>query len=275
MKQLLIILIALMSVAAYADDVKHITLEAKNTVSLREEFTASSVDAVKSKLIDLDQTLGPKEEIYLYQNTPGGNILAGSELIDVIRGLKHKVNVIDAFAASMGYMLTQATTGKRYVTPSGILMAHRAYVGTEGNSPGSFEVRVGFYKNMITNLELTASARTSTSLKDYQDKVREEYWVMGEQSVKEKQADEVVTVSCSADLSGTTTETLQTMFGPVGIVWANCPLISEPVAIDFASTKNEFGYSAPGFESTITEGLRNKRALLNPALEEQYNKFVK
>jgi ATP-dependent protease ClpP protease subunit len=275
MKSFLIGLLALASLSAYADETKHITLEAKNTASLREEFDGGSVDAVKSKLIELDQTLGPKEELYLYLNTPGGSIIAGNELIDVTKGLKHKVNVIVNFAASMGYMTTQAITGKRYITGSGVLMAHRAYVGTEGNSPGNFEQRVAFNQTLIKNLETIASSRVGLSLDDYRGKVREEYWVTGgSEAVKQKQADEVVNVACSSDLNGTTVETVYTMFGPIGIVWANCPLISQPVGLDFSAIRGSFDSSSSEFESVVTQVYMNPRTLLNPEIRTKFNKYL-
>jgi ATP-dependent protease ClpP protease subunit len=270
MKKLLIGLL-LATTPVLASDVKHITLEAKNSVSLREEFTSGSVNTLKTALISLDQTLGDGERIYLYLDTPGGSVIAGKDLIEVIHGLKHPVDVIANFAASMGYLTTQGTSGKRYVTETGVLMSHRATVGAEGTIPGNFETRVNFYKEMTNNLSSMAADRTGITLKAYQERVREEYWREGADAVKENQADGVVTVSCSADLSGTTTETLFTMFGPVGVVWSNCPLISVPVAIEFGGAN-----ISTELQNTITEGLLNKQALISsPALEESYLRLIK
>lgn len=272
-----LIAILLFAIPAMATP-KHILLEAKNTVSLREEFTRSSVNRLKQELIALSQTLPEKEHIRLYLDTPGGEVFPGKELLEVIHGIKNKVDVVVSFAASMGYMTAQGITGERYITPEGILMAHPATVGAEGNLPGSFEVRASFYKNMIGDLSLMAADRTHVSLDTYQKKVRDEYWVIGKEAVKENQADDVVTVECAADLNGTTTETLYTMFGPVGVEWANCPLISEPVSINFDGVRQDLSNQSQVvvFEQIITEGLRNKQSLVSsPALEEQFNRYVR
>lgn len=263
---------------AFSDEIKHITLEAKNTVSLREEFTSGTVNTLKGKLIQVDQNLGPKEEIYLYLDSPGGEILAGTKLIEVIRGLRHKVNVVANFAASMAYLTTQAATGKRYITTTGSLMAHRAYLGAEGFSPGNFETRAAYYHTIIGGLSAMAATRTGITAEDYETKVREEYWVVGAKAVADKQADEVVTASCSSDLNGVSTETLYTMFGPVGIVWANCPLVSEPLGLDFSGVRADISNQAKidEFENVIMQSLMHKNELVhNAVLEQNFLNYVK
>jgi ATP-dependent protease ClpP protease subunit len=257
---------------------KHVTLENKNTVSLREEFDSSSINDLNNRIIGLSQTLPEKEHIFLYLDTPGGSVISGAELNEVIHGVKNKVDVIVNFAASMGYLTTQAVTGSRYITNTGILMAHRAYGGSEGQIPGNQQVRTTFFAGFISNLSAQAAKRTGLSLVDYETKVRDEFWVSGQEAVKENQADEVVTVSCAADLSGTYTETLQTMFGPVGIVWASCPLVTAPLALDFSGIKTEYQNEVKvnDMEQTITQAMMHKRELLNsPALEEAFLSYVK
>lgn len=225
-------LLTLFAHQAFSDELENIRLEKKNTVSLREEYTGSSTDNVKAALINISNSLPAKEHIRLVLNTPGGEVVAGSNLNTVIQGIKNPVDVIVQFAASMGYLTTQATTGKRYILPDGILMAHRAYLGVQGQTPGEIGTRLSFYEKMTNDLAAMAAKRTGITAEAYQQKVLKEYWVQGADAVKDHQADEVVNVSCSSDLDGTYAERIYTFFGPVDIEWANCPLISEPVAIE-------------------------------------------
>lgn len=209
----------------------HIVFEKKNTVSLRTPFTDSFVDDLKGQLLAIDQTLGKGERIKLYLNTPGGSIGAGESLIDTIAGLNHPVDIVVQFAASMGFMTTESNRGNRYVLGSGTLMAHRAYMGIEGQVPGQFDERARFNEEDIKALETIAATRIGRTHDDYANLVKNEYWVTGERAVAAKTADAVVTATCSKDLEGTYTQTLQTMFGPVLIEWANCPLIDSPVDV--------------------------------------------
>lgn len=261
-----------------ADTTETIRLEKKNTVSLREEYDESSTDAVKAKLIELSNTLPAKEPIYLFLNTPGGSVVSGSNLITVIHGIKNPVHVIAQFAASMGYLTTQGTTGKRYVTPDGILMAHRAYLGVEGQTPGEIGTRLAFFQKTVDDLAAMAAARTGITAEAYQAKVVKEYWVQGQHAVDDHQADAVVNVSCSADLEGTYGETLYTMFGPVEIEWANCPLISGPVAINFS--RQSYGMSETeynNFVNAVTSMLtKSKIDVVNDTLlENTFQHYVR
>ena len=191
---------------------------------------------MKAKLIALSQTLPANQPIYLYLNTPGGEITAGQSLITTIQGIKNPVHVVAEFAASMGYLTEQGTTGKRYVTPDGVLMAHRAFIGVQGQSPGEIGTRLAFFEQVVGDLASMAANRTGITTEAYQAKVVKEYWVYGAKAVKENQADAVVTLTCAADLNGTSGETLYTMFGPIDIEWADCPLISGPVSISFGKS---------------------------------------
>jgi ATP-dependent Clp protease protease subunit len=265
-------------VASQAFGAETILLEKKNTVSLREEFTQSSVDTVKQALIALDHTLPSNEFINLYLNTPGGDVVAGNSLNDVIKGLKHKVNVIVEFAASMGYITTQATTGKRYITNSGVLMAHRAYVGVQGQTPGEVNVRLAFYEDMTNRLAAMAASRTGVTTQQYQNKVVKEYWVEGDAAIKDKQADEVVNVQCAANLKGTSGETIYTFFGPIEVEWDNCPLISSPVSINIP--RNELGYSEleyQNFNRSVQDMLTKSKFDIvdDKSLIDNYHRYVR
>lgn len=254
---------------------RKITLEEKNTVSLRLPFMGGSVQTVQTKLLELSNTLPPGEPIYLFMDTPGGSIGAGENLIQTSLALNREVKTISNFAASMGY-LTAQSLGERIVTPNGILMAHRAYVGIEGQIPGEFNTFSAFIQNMVESLETRASGRMGITLKDYQALVKDEYWRIGAHAVKENAADTVAQVTCASSLSGTYAETLQTMFGPVDVIWAKCPLLADPVGINFSG----MSFSSYAEEQRITqllrESLQNRRALAKDrATLDNFLKIVK
>ena len=257
----------------------HIVLEKKNTVSFRTPFEASFVDDAKAQLIALDQSLPEGEHIFLYLRTPGGEIDKGDSLIDTIAGLSHTVDTITDFAASMGYMTVQSVKGSRYILPSGTLMAHRAYMGVEGQTPGQFDERVKFFEDGFKDLETTVASRIGKDHASYSDMVKNEYWVTGEKAVAAGSADQVATVSCSADLNGTYTQVLSTSFGDINIEWANCPLISSPRSIALAggtSVLNEaLATRQTEYINAISQVLNNPRSLTNTTiLNKMFSKNV-
>jgi ATP-dependent Clp protease, protease subunit len=258
-----------------ATKTRKITLEEKNTVSLRLPFMGGSVQTVQAKLLELSNSLPPGEPIYLFMDTPGGSIGAGENLIQTSLALNREVKTISNFAASMGY-LTAQSLGERIVTPNGILMAHRAYVGIEGQIPGEFNTFAAFIQSMVRGLEERTATRMGISHKDYEALVKDEYWRIGAHAVKENAADSVAQVTCSSSLSGTYAETLQTMFGPVDVIWAKCPLLLDPVAINFSNMNFASYAEEQRITQQLREALQNRRALAkDKAMLDNFLKIVK
>jgi len=245
----------------------HIVFEKKNTVSLRVPFTQSFVDDLKAQLIATSNALPAGEPIYLYLSTPGGSITAGESLIDTIAGLPNPVYTVVNFAASMGFMTTESVKGTRYILPSGTLMAHRAFMGIEGQVPGQFDERARFNEEDIRDIETNVAARIGLNHAQYAEKIKNEYWVTGERAVEAGAADQVATATCSSDLTGTYTQTLETFFGPVAIEWANCPLINSPVSVHLASGSLLFNetdlQNADKLVSSIRTALEDPRNMID------------
>ena len=90
----------------------------------------SAKEAVtKLLLLDADK---PGKEIKLYINSPGGSVISGMVVYDVIRMIKSPVTTICmGFAASMGsIMLAAGEKGKRYIFPHGQVLIHQPLFGS-------------------------------------------------------------------------------------------------------------------------------------------------
>lgn len=216
-----------------------ITLSKSNTLVFRAVVTPLSVAAAQKQLLDLDDGLAAGKPIYIVLDTPGGDIIAGNLLIDTAKGLKRPVHTITTFAASMGFNMVQRL-GTRYITPSGQLMAHRASVsGVGGQVPCEFLTAVGLIYSQVTKMEKQNAARLGISFEDYTALVQNEYWVIGEDAVKQNAADKLANIQCDKSLSGTNTTRMATIFGPVDVTFANCPAISAPINIQFGGKEPE------------------------------------
>lgn len=219
---------------AQAENKNVINLTERNTLALRNVIDSQSVVKVEKEANRVSQNLSHDEEIFLFMDTPGGEIQAGKELITVLQGLPQKVNTITNFAASMGFITVQSL-GTRYILPGGILMSHRAAGGASGQIPGELNSRVDFFTDMLDAQDTEISERLNMSKQAYQKSIQNEYWIYGKKAVKNHAADKVVLVRCDKTLSeGTTTEVVNTFFGPVSLKYSNCPLLTAPLSIDFS-----------------------------------------
>lgn len=210
-----------------------------NLIVFRTPFETVTCSSAQQELLLRDGELPAGRPIYLFLDTPGGDTHCGSLLIDTARGLGRPVHTITLFAASMGFNTAQAL-GNRYILASGILMAHRARVeGVGGQVPGEFLTAVANILKTTNIMETRNAERLGISLGDYTTLVKDEYWVSGEEAVRQNAADAVVNLHCDSSLNGIHDEVEQSPFGPVKIHWADCPAITGPLGFSFTGTPEQ------------------------------------
>lgn len=207
-----------------------IILTSKNAVVINSQFDSRSVAEVaeKAKMLESNDS---KKHIFLIIRSPGGHIVDGLSLIDYLKAFNRPVDTITLFAASMGFQTVQGLN-KRYITPSGVLMSHKASGQFVGEFPGQLDSRYNFWLNRITNMNKTTINRTNGkhTLRSYENLIENEYWCEGQDCVDQGFADEVVLVACDSSLSGTKTEEEKAQFMGYNVTlqleYPNCPLIS-------------------------------------------------
>lgn len=210
-----------------------LNLSSDNLVVFREDFNALSVANAQQDLIEKDKRLASGKPIYLLLDTPGGSIPAGNALIDTAKSLGRPVHTITVFAASMGFNTAQRL-GTRYILPSGELMAHRARVGGVGGQiPGEFLTAAATLYRLVEKQERYNAKRLRITFEAYTELVRDEYWVDGEDAVRQGAADQMVSIKCDDSLKGTSTQAVRTMFGTVNVIWSNCPAVTLPIGAVF------------------------------------------
>jgi len=210
---------------------ERLTLEKGSFYSFNSVVTSSYVATSMQAIMKLDQELEKGKPLYLVLNTPGGSIFSGLEFIDFLKGLDREVKTISLFSASMGFAFVQEL-GERIVTDNSLLMAHRSAGGVEGQFDGELESRYNMIKRKIDLLEIRAAKRLQIPVKDYRQKVLNEYWVHGFDAVGDKAADKNVRLKCGSSLSGTSVKQIPFVFGIIlQVTFSDCPLIKEPLGI--------------------------------------------
>jgi ATP-dependent Clp protease, protease subunit len=76
------------------------------------------------------------DDIHLYINSPGGSVIHGNAVYDVMQFIKPDVStIVMGQAASFGSLLAQAgAPGKRFMLPSARHMAHQVSSGARGTT---------------------------------------------------------------------------------------------------------------------------------------------
>ena len=92
-------------------------------------------DTVIAQLLFLESE-NPEKDIYIYVNSPGGNVTSGLAIYDTMQYVKPDVaTMCIGQAASMGAVLLAAgTKGKRYCLPNARVMIHQVLGGVEGQA---------------------------------------------------------------------------------------------------------------------------------------------
>ncbi len=92
-------------------------------------------DTVIAQLLFLESE-NPEKDIYIYVNSPGGNVTSGLAIYDTIQYVKPDVaTMCIGQAASMGALLLAAgAKGKRYCLPNSRVMIHQVLGGVEGQA---------------------------------------------------------------------------------------------------------------------------------------------
>lgn len=228
MKLFFIILATAFSLQVEAATIK---LTTGNTVNFRGAVDGQSITSAQIKLSELISQRGKAGyPIYLVFDSPGGSIVAGDAFIQFAKMLPN-VHTISIFAASMASGIVEAMPGRRYVTHNGIMMFHRASGTFQGQfESGEIEQQLEFFKKVVREMEMRNASRMLMTLEAYKDKVKDEYWLYGNDAVEKKAADELVNLECSPDLIKKRENSLvQSLFGSFNVSWSGCPLFRAPI----------------------------------------------
>ena len=187
---------------AFTAKAKDIMLTEQNFCSLEGPVTRQSVNELKICLTEQVTKRGLRPyPIYIYLHSPGGSVYSGLKFIEYAKNFNN-VHTITSYAASMAAGIVEHLPGKRYITPSGIMMFHRARGSVKGQlETGELEKRLAFWKKIIRGMEKKQANRIGITLREYKKRIKDEWWLYSEDSIKANASDEIANVTCTKKLS--------------------------------------------------------------------------
>lgn len=162
----------------------------KELFEARIVMISSAVDpklahAVNSKLLALERH-NDKDPIYLFINSPGGEVHSGFSIFDCARFVKPTiVTVVTGLAASMGSIITLcAKPQHRFAFPNSKILVHQPSISGMGGSVSDIEIHAKDLidtKNRIIELYQKECGRSADEVRKALDR---DNWMSAEQAVK-------------------------------------------------------------------------------------------
>jgi len=195
-----------------------IYLDTHNTLLLKGEVNPESTHKF---LVDL-HNIKNKKNIYLFLDTNGGSVEDGNHIVNEVQ--KYNISCIANRAYSMGFVILQACQN-RYITPFGKIMQHQISYGV-ANEKAKVESYVVLIQQVEQSLAEMQSAKIGIELEEFRQKTYNDWWMFGENAIKNNCADKVVNVECSTQLF---LSNYTIHFHSTEYIYSKCPLIHNPI----------------------------------------------
>lgn len=104
-------------------------------IFLGSAVTPDTANIIIAQLLHLAHE-GPDKDIYMYINSPGGDVYSGLGILDTMNYVKSDISTISiGMSASMGaLLLAGGTKGKRFALPNSKIMIHQPSSGYRGTA---------------------------------------------------------------------------------------------------------------------------------------------
>lgn len=230
LKFIVAFLVSMFSSTLFAGDIKALDLTPDNTIVLRDAVSQHSVSRVILSL-----SVNKSKKIVLFLNSPGGDIIAGLELVNVIKSeIAHgrEIVCVADYAASMAFSIMQSCS-RRLILDGGVIMQHQASFGVRDKLLNLRE-EMKLNEALALKLNKNDAARIGIPLETFQSKIANDWWMFSEEAVEQRGADEMVTAKCSAALAKLSyTDTISSKIGTVVVNWSACPFVYEPLNVNY------------------------------------------
>ena len=147
---------------------------------------------IQAQLLFLESS-GPKEDIEIYLNTPGGQVYAGLGIYDTIQFISSSVSTIcTGMAASMGAVLLCAgEQGKRSALQHSRVMIHQPLGGTHGQA-SDIQIAAREIEKLKTELYNIIAKHSNKSFKEVSQDGDRDFWMTSKEALDYGMIDEIL-----------------------------------------------------------------------------------
>ncbi|MEK7120539.1 MAG: ATP-dependent Clp protease proteolytic subunit [Patescibacteria group bacterium] len=162
-------------------------------------FLAGPIDDVVANIVIAQllflESEDSKKDIYLYINSPGGDVSAGLAIIDTMNHIKPPVNTVcvGLAASAAAIILASGQKGKRFALPNAEIMIHQPWGGAQGQT-SDIEITAKRMLRMRENLNKMLSDKTGQPLDKVSKDVDRDYFMSADEAKKYGLIDEVYKV---------------------------------------------------------------------------------
>ena len=153
-------------------------------VFIGSEINDAVANSVIAQLLFLEAE-NPEKEIFIYINSPGGNITSGLGIYDTMQFISADISTICVGqAASMAAVLLAAgTEGKRYSLPNARIIIHQPYGGIKGQAT-DIEIKAKEILRMRENINNILTLHTKQTKKKIQNDVERDFIMTPSQAIE-------------------------------------------------------------------------------------------
>ena len=193
-----------------------VELNKDNTLILKNVINEQST----SDLIHKINLMRNKSNIYIYLDTPGGEVENGMKIIDEVK--KYNISCIAERAYSMGFAIFQSCS-VRYIVPHGKLMQHQISYG-HSTELGKMNSYIHYINNIHTELVKQQSRRMRLPTRKFEMNIQNEWWIFGSSTIEENAADEMIHAYCTQSL---TNQVYNITRNGYIYTYSSCPLVTK------------------------------------------------
>lgn len=136
-------------------------------------------------------TADKRKPIYIFINSPGGELSATFTMIDAITMSKTPVYTVNIGCAYSGGFLTFLAGHKRIAYPNSTFLFHEGSVSEVGGDAGKFQNFSAFYKDRLDAMKEFVLAKTNMTEDFYESIKRDDFWMTATQAIEYGVADEI------------------------------------------------------------------------------------
>ena len=178
------------------------SLLANRIIFLGSEVRDDNANAICAQMLLLNAE-NPREDIYLYINSPGGSVDSGMAIFDTMQWISNDVaTVAMGLAASMGqFLLSAGTKGKRFALPHARIMMHQPSGGLGGTAS---DIRIQAEQSLHIKKTMSAliAQHTGQTVEQIEADSDRDRWFTAKEALEYGFVDHVVTRARQAGGAG-------------------------------------------------------------------------